>query len=328
MQALVAGGAGFIGSHLVRALLKAGNTVRVLDNFSTGSMDNLEEVKHRIDLIDGDIRKPKTVKQAMEEVHLVFHQAALASVQRSMKNPMATAEVNVVGTLNVLEAARAVRVRRLVFASSSSVYGEYPDPVRREGMPLKPMSPYALSKLVGEQYCALYSRAFGLETVALRYFNVFGPRQDPGNPYAAVIPKVTNALLSGGRAVIYGDGEQSRDFSFIDNVVQANLLAAKVEGISGRVFNIGCGESLSINALYETLTDLLEVDSIPTYQPAQAGDVRFSQADISLAAEHLGYAPSVDVREGLRRTLAWYRAQANGRSHPAPLPPAAAVRRR
>ena len=319
MKTLVTGGAGFIGSHIVRALLKEREEVVVLDNFSTGFLDNLEEVKHRIELVDGDIRKPEHLKKAMKGVQVVFHQAALPSVPRSMKDPVATSEINVGGTLSVLEAARQAKVRRVVFASSSSVYGESPDPFRQEEMPLKPMSPYALAKQIGEQYCSLYSRVFGVETVALRYFNVFGPRQNPNSQYAAVVPSFITQLLDGRAPAIYGTGKQSRDFTFVENVVQANLLAARVPGVSGQVFNVGSGGTLTVNELFHHLADLLSTDLSPVYEPARQGDVQHSQADISLGALLLGYTPAVDFQEGLRRTVDWYR-QAKG-SVPAAAPP-------
>ena len=305
---LVTGGAGFIGSHLVRALIKEGHQVRVLDDFSTGYIDNLEEIQRRIELIDGDIRRPVVVKPAMRKVDLVFHLAALASVQRSIKDPISTTHVNALGTLNVFEAARAARVQRVVYASSSSVYGDSLEAIRRETNTTSPMSPYALSKLVGEQYGSFYSKTFGLETVGLRFFNVFGPRQDPSSQYSAAIPKFIAALTAGEASVIYGDGKQSRDFTYVENVVQANLLAARVPGISGRLFNVGCGESITVNDLYWSLVKLMKIDVPARYQPARTGDVRHSQADISLAKKLLGYAPTVDVQEGLRRTVTWFQS--------------------
>ena len=305
---LVTGGAGFIGSHLVRALVREAHTVRVLDNFSTGYMDNLDEVKHRIVLIDGDIRSRDIVRHAVDGVDVIFHEAALPSVPRSMKDPVTTTEVNVNGTLNLLEAARQHKVRRVVIASSSSVYGDSPDPIRREGAVLSPLSPYALSKLITERYGALYSKVFRVETVALRYFNVFGPRQDPASQYSAVIPKFVAALMAGETPVIYGDGEQFGDFSYVDIVVQANLLAARVDGISGRAFNVGCSETLTVNQLYRLIAEQMDVEVPPRYEPSRPGDVKLSRADIALASEHLGYVPTVDVHEGLRRTVAWYRS--------------------
>ena len=306
MKSLVTGGAGFIGSHIVRALLQQNREVVVLDNFSTGFLDNLEEVKHRIELVDGDIRKPEHLKRAMKGVEIIFHQAALPSVSRSMKDPVSTSEINVGGTLNVLEAARQAKVRRLVFASSSSVYGESPDPYRQEEMPLKPMSPYALSKRMGEELCALYSRAFGVETVALRYFNVFGPRQNPNSQYAAVIPSFITQLLNGQSPVIYGTGKQSRDFTYVENVVQANLLASRASGVSGQVFNVGTGGTLTVQELFRQTAELLSSNLPVVYEPARQGDVQHSQADITMAALLLGYAPAVDFQEGLRRTVEWY----------------------
>ena len=310
MKALVTGGAGFIGSHIVQGLLKEGHEVTVLDNFSTGFLDNLEEVKHQIELIDGDIRKPEHLKKAIRGAEVVFHQAALPSVSRSMLDPVSTSEINVGGTSNVLEAARQAKVRRVVFASSSSVYGESPDPFRQEEMPLKPMSPYALSKRMGEEICSLYSRVFGVETVALRYFNVFGPRQNPNSQYAAVVPSFITQILDGRAPVIYGTGKQSRDFTFVENVVQANLLAAGAPGVSGQVFNVGSGGTLTVNELFHHLAGLLEIEISPVYKPARQGDVLHSQADTTLAALLLGYTSPVDLQEGLRRTVEWYRREA------------------
>ena len=313
LNVLVTGGAGFIGSHLVRALLGRGYPVRVLDNFTTGCLDNLEEVLTRIELIDGDVRKRDTVRAAVKGVEIIFHLAALPSVQRSMKDPVSTAQVNEMGTLNVLDAALHARARRVVFASSSSIYGDGAEEMRRETMPARPLSPYALSKWVGEQYASLYARVFGLETVALRYFNVFGPRQDPSSQYSAVIPRFIAAFSAGDQPVIYGNGDQFRDFTYVENVVQANLLAATVPGISGHVFNVGCGQTLTLNALHRRLADLLRVCDPPRYQPARNGEVRFSKADITLARDVLGYAPNVNVQEGLRRTVEWFLSSQEGR---------------
>ncbi len=305
-RVLVTGGAGFIGSHLVRALLALGHEIRVLDNFSTGSIDNLENFQHRIELVDTDVRKLEKVQMAAKGVEVVFHLAALGSVARSLKDPVATTQVNVMGTLNVLEAARQAKVRRLVFASSSSVYGEQPDLVRREGMKAQPESSYALSKWMGERYCALYHRLYGLQTVVLRYFNVFGPHQDPSSLYAAVVPRFIQALLSGKSPVIYGDGEQSRDFTYVENAVSANLLASQVPTAVGGIFNVGCGRSISVNALLKILAQLLDTEASPRFEPARRAEVRHSQADIAWASERLGYLPVVEVEEGLRRTAAWH----------------------
>jgi UDP-glucose 4-epimerase len=310
-QCLVTGGAGFIGSHLVEALVARGHRVRVLDNFSTGDATNLEGVRGSIDLVEGDITDFDTVRSAVRGTEVVFHQAALASVPRSVADPMATHRACVDGTLHVLLAAKEERVRRVVYAASSSAYGNSDRLPKRETDPTAPLSPYAVAKLAGEQYCAAFSEVYGLETVRLRYFNVFGPRQTPDSPYAAVIPLFLRALTRGERPLIYGDGGQSRDFTFVDDVVQANLLAAETPGVSGRVFNVACGHRTSLLELLRHLNALLGTETAPVHTDPRPGDVRHSQADIGRARELLGYRPTTDTLSGLRRCLDWWRGQAS-----------------
>jgi UDP-glucose 4-epimerase len=304
---LVTGGAGFIGSHLVEALVRAGHQVRVLDNFSTGKVENLAAVADEIDLISGDVCHETTVAQAVAGCELVFHQAALASVPRSLEDPLATHAACATGTLVVLHEARKAGVRRVVYAASSSAYGNQPQPQKRETDLPSPLSPYAAAKLAGEMYCAAFWHSYGLQTVALRYFNVFGPRQDPRGPYAAVIPLFILALLEGRAPVIYGDGRQTRDFAYVENVVQANLLAASVPHAAGQVFNVGSGTAISLLDLLAELNRILGTDIAPQFQPPRAGDVRDSLADITRAREVLGYRPAVSLAEGLRRTVEYYR---------------------
>jgi UDP-glucose 4-epimerase len=303
---LVTGGAGFIGSHLVEALHARGDTVRVLDNFSTGDPTNLEPVRERVRVFDGEITDPMTVKEAVHGVELVFHQAALASVPRSVADPMATHQACVTGTLNVLLAVRDAGVRRVVYAASSSAYGNSVRLPKCETDPTAPLSPYAVAKLAGEQYCAAFTEVYGLETVRLRYFNVFGPRQSPDSPYAAVIPRFIEAMTAGRSPVIHGDGEQSRDFTFVADVVQANLRAAEAPGVSGKVYNIACGRRTSLLELVAQLNALLGSDIKPTHTPPRPGDVRHSQAGIERACEELGYEPTTDIATGLRHCLAWW----------------------
>ncbi len=306
---LVTGGAGFIGSHLVDALLARGDRVRVLDDFSTGSWDNLADARDRVEVVEGDITDPSTVRSAMRGVELVFHQAALASVPRSVANPMATHRVCVDGTLQLLLAARDAKVRRVVYAASSSAYGNSTRLPKCETDPTAPLSPYAAAKLAGEHYCAAFSEVYGLETIRLRYFNVFGPRQTPDSPYAAVIPLFIRALTSGQSPTIHGDGEQSRDFTFVADVVQANLLAASAPGVSGRLYNVACGRRTSLLELVALLNELLGTDVAPIHAASRVGDVKHSLADIERARANLGYRPMTDMKEGLRRCLAWHQAR-------------------
>ncbi|MFQ5880873.1 MAG: SDR family oxidoreductase [Candidatus Methylomirabilales bacterium] len=306
---LVTGGAGFIGSHLVEALLHQGEAVRVLDNFTTGRRENLAPILDRIELLEGDLRDRPMVEKAVEEIEVIFHQGALPSVSRSIEDPMTSHEVNATGTLNLLVAARAARVRRLVYASSSSIYGESPVLPKEEEMPPRPLSPYAVSKLVGEYYCQVFYAVYGLETVCLRYFNVFGPCQDPASPYAAVIPRFIHALLQGKAPVIFGDGHQTRDFTFVANVVNATLLAAHAPGADGQVMNVACGQRFSLLDLVAALRRTLEVDLPPRFAPPRPGDIRHSQASIAKAQKLLGYQPRVSFEEGLHQTVQWMRSQ-------------------
>ncbi|MCR4404990.1 MAG: SDR family oxidoreductase [Candidatus Acetothermia bacterium] len=306
---LVTGGAGFIGSHIVERLVREGQRVRVIDNLSTGKRENIEPFLGEVEFIESDIRDLGLVREAMEGVDYVSHQAAVPSVPRSVKDPMTSNSVNVEGTLNILIAARDAGVKRVVYASSSSVYGDTPTLPKHEGMKPEPRSPYAVSKLAGELYCQVFFHVYGLETVALRYFNVFGPRQDPQSQYAAVVPKFITAFLQGEPPTIFGDGEQSRDFTHIENVVEANLLAAKAPGVAGEVFNIACGERITVNELARLLTEIVGVNPKlkPKYALARPGDLRHSLADISKAQELLGYEVKVNTREGLERTVEWYK---------------------
>jgi nucleoside-diphosphate-sugar epimerase len=309
---LITGGAGFIGSHLVRSLLADGARVRVLDNFLTGSRDNLADVSDNpsLKIIEGDIRDASSVEDAMSGVEYVLHQAALPSVPRSVADPLTTMAIGVDGTLAVLRAAQAAGVKRVVYASSSSVYGDTPTLPKVETMSPTPLSPYAVSKLTGEHLCAVFTHLHKLPTVALRYFNVFGPRQDPASEYAAVVPKFVTASLAGKPSLIYGDGGQTRDFTFIDNVVHANRSACEApEPAWGQAMNIACGERLSIGDLADRIAGSCGHDDLtPRFEPSRPGDVRHSLADISKAQELIGYDPQVGLDEGLVRTVDWYRA--------------------
>ena len=300
MKTLVTGGAGFIGSNLVRRLLDDGHDVRVLDNFATGSRANVADVANDVELIEGELRSYERVHHAMRGVEVVFHQGALPSVPRSVHDPLTTAAVNVEGTLNVLLAARDERVRRVVFASSSSVYGNSGALPRVEAHAPDPISPYAVSKLAAEQFCVSFSRVYDLETVALRYFNVFGPRQDPTSQYAAVVPRFIAAIAAGESVPVHGDGDQSRDFTFVENVVEANLLAATAERVNGAVVNIATGRATTVNELADAIGSVLGTTVEKRYLPERAGDVRDSWADISEARALLGYEPRVELEEGLR----------------------------
>ena len=309
-QVLVTGGAGFIGSHLVEALLERGHTVRVLDDFSTGDPANLFHVRDQIEIMDGDVTDPEAVRAAVRGCEIVFHQAALASVPRSVADPFATHRACADGTLQVLLAAKEARVRRIVYAASSSAYGGSTKLPKSEGDPTLPLSPYAAAKLAGEHYCAAFSEVYGLETVRLRYFNVFGPRQTPDSPYAAVIPLFIQALTTGQSPLLHGDGRQSRDFTYIADVVQANLKASDAPAVSGNVYNVACGRRTSLLELIAYLNDLLGTTIRPTHGPSRAGDVRHSQADIERARGELGYRPTTDIRVGLERTLEWWQRRA------------------
>ena len=304
---LVTGGAGFIGSHLVEELLRRGERVRVLDNFSTGKRENIEPLVDRIELVEGDIRSYHIVREAVDEVDYVLHQGALPSVPRSINDPITTNEVNVTGTLNVLDAARDAEVQRVVYASSSSVYGPDPELPVREEMNPNPVSPYAVAKLTGEKYCHVFAKVYGLETVALRYFNIFGPGQDPKSQYSAFIPLFTVGLMEGQELTVHGDGEQAKDFTYISNVVEANLLAAKAEGVSGEVFNVGCGASTSVNEVVAHLRKVIGVEGNIGYGLARPGDVPRSLADIGRARKKLGYEPKICIEEGLERVALWFR---------------------
>ena len=300
---LVTGGAGFIGSHIAEALLGARESVRIFDNLATGRESNLTALEERAQFVQGDLRDLASVRAAMQGVEVVFHQGALASVPRSIADPIGSLETNINGTQNVLLAARDSGVRRVVYASSSSVYGDTPTLPKREDMPTHPMSPYAVQKLSGELLCGVFTRIYGLETVALRYFNVFGPRKDPASEYAAVIPRFLTALIEKRRPIVFGDGEQTRDFTYIANVVQANLLAASSSEAVGYALNIGCGEQISLNTVLRLAGELLGVTVDADYREPRPGDVRDSCADINLAQRLLGYRPSVSFHEGLARTL-------------------------
>lgn len=284
-------------------LLSAGHQVRVLDNFSTGRLSNLDAAGEDVEVVEGDIQSYERASHAARGCELVFHQAALPSVPRSVQDPLTSTASNVTGTINVLLAARDAGVRRVVYASSSSVYGANPELPKHEDMATLPISPYAVAKLAGEGYCRAFGEVYGLETVAIRYFNVFGPRQDPRSQYAAVIPNFIVAMVRGESPVIHGDGEQSRDFTHVQNVVEANLLAADAAGVAGRVYNVACGERVTLNQLFVELADLLGSDCTPVHGPARSGDVRHSLADIAAARRELGYVPSVSLREGLERTI-------------------------
>ena len=305
---LVTGGAGFIGSNLTEELLKRGHVVRVLDDFSTGKRENLIfDVKYpSLKVIEGDIRDLHTCQKAVEGMEYVFHQGALPSVQRSVEDPETSNAVNAGGTLNILLAARVKGVKRVIYASSSSVYGDTPTLPKHEEMPTNPLSPYALQKCVGEHYCRLFYQLYGLETISLRYFNIFGPKQDPNSLYSAVIPKFIDALIRDRPPVIFGDGEQSRDFTYIENVVQANLLAMSAEHLHGEAINIACGKRISLNQLFHVLKEILGSKVSPLYQEPRKGDVKHSLADIRKGKEIVGYEPTVGVEIGLKKTADFF----------------------
>jgi UDP-glucose 4-epimerase len=303
MRALVTGGAGFIGSNLVRGLLDAGDEVRILDNFSTGSRRNLEGVDAEI--VEGELRSYERVHNAMRGIEVVYHLGALGSVLRSVQDPLTSSAVNVEGTLNVLLAARDSGVRRVVFSSSTSVYGPSPERPTREGSPPDPISPYGVAKLAAERYCVSFSRVYeSFETVVLRYFNVFGPRQSPDSQYAAVVPLFIRAIAAGEPVTIHGDGEQSRDFTYVDNAVAATMAAAHAPGASGRVFNVAGGSPASVNHVAAVIGELLGKPVERRFEPSRTGDIRDSWADLTAAREVLGYDPTISLEEGLRLTVA------------------------
>lgn len=302
MKVLVTGGGGFIGSNVVRALLARGDEVRVLDNFSTGSRANLAGLEEHVELVEGDLRSYERVHTAVRGAEVVLHQGALPSVPRSVQDPLTTTAVNVEGTLNVLLAARDEGIRRIVNASSSSVYGNGGLLPRAETQLPDPISPYAVAKLAAERFCTSFSRVYGMEIVSLRYFNVFGPRQDPTSQYAAVVPRFIRAVATGEPVTIYGDGEQSRDFTYVDNVVAANLLAADAPGVAGEIVNVATGGSTTVNELAETIGRLLGRPVDKAYEPEREADVRASWADLAEAERLLGYRPQITLEEGLRRT--------------------------
>lgn len=307
---MVTGGAGFIGSHIAEALVADGNEVVILDNFSTGHERNLADFRSKVTVHEADLRDTEAVGKACLGCDYVFHEAALASVPRSVKDPVTSNAVNVGGTLNVLEAARAAGVKRLIYAGSSSAYGNTEVSPKHEELVPRPLSPYAVSKLAGEHYCRAYAEVYGLETLSIRYFNVFGPRQDPDSPYAAVLPIFTAKLLAGESPRIDGDGGQTRDFTYVANVVAGNLCAMRAQATAGESVNVACGGSYSVLYLFEQIRDLLGLSIDAEFGPRRAGDVDHSQADIGLARALIGYEPVMSFEEGMRRTVEWYRSEA------------------
>jgi nucleoside-diphosphate-sugar epimerase len=308
---LVTGVAGFIGSSIARALLERGDQVRGLDNFSTGKRENLEGIAERVDIHEGDILDIEAVRKACAGVECVFHEAAIPSVPKSVKDPLGSNRANVDGTVHVLIGARDAGVRRVVYAASSSAYGDTPTLPKHEGMPPNPISPYAVAKLASEYYMVSFFRCYGLETVSLRYFNIFGPRQDPTSPYSGVLAKFATQMLRGEQPTIFGDGTQSRDFTYIDNAVEANLRAAQApaDKVAGQVFNVAAGTRFDLNQTFQILKKLTGYRGEVKYGPDREGDVKHSLADISGAEKAFGYQPSVDFEEGLRRTVEWYKTQ-------------------
>ncbi len=305
---LVTGGAGFIGSHLTEELVRRGHRVRVVDSLITGRRRNLDHIAH-VEFVEGDLAEMSVAERAVRGVDYVLHQAAIPSVPRSVSDPITSNRANIDATLNILVAARDARVRRLVYAGSSSAYGDTPTLPKREDMATGPLSPYALQKLVGEQYCQMFTRLYGFETVTIRYFNVFGPRQDPGSPYSGVISLFSTALLEGRQPTIYGDGEQTRDFTYVANVVDGVLRACEAKDAAGEVINVATGGRISLNELLRVMNRIVGTRIEPIYAAPRAGDVRDSQADIGKAARLLGYRPTVSLEEGLRHTLDWCRAE-------------------
>lgn len=309
---LVTGGAGFIGSHLVETLVAQGHSVRVVDNFDTGKRETLQSLSGSFDFIEGSIADPAIVRKAMKGIDYVLHQAARGSVPRSVEDPAGTHEANITGTLQVLIGARDAGVRRVVCASSSSVYGETPELPKHEGMIPAPVSPYGLSKLTLEHYCSLFTKVYGLETVALRYFNVFGPRQNPFLQYAAVIPLFITRMIAGKPCVIYGDGEQTRDFTYVADCVKANLLACAAPGAAGKIYNIACGGQISVNQLHQALRSVIPTGVDSVHEPARAGDIKHSFADITRARKELGFQPQYSLQKGLQLTVNWFAVQSVG----------------
>jgi nucleoside-diphosphate-sugar epimerase len=308
MRYLVTGGAGFIGSNTVDELVRRGHSVVVLDDLSSGREDNLAEIRNKITFIKGSITDIEVVRKVMHEAEYVLHLGARTSVPRSVKDPLETNKINIEGTLNVLVAAKELKVKRVIFAASSSAYGETPTLPKREAMQPQPISPYGVTKYVGELYCQTFGRCYGLENVALRYFNIFGPRQDPGSPYSGVLAKFCTAFLEDVQPLVFGDGEQTRDFTYVDNAVQANLLACEAPNASGKVFNVGVGGRVSLNEVLRELAKITGKTLAAKYEPPRDGDIRDSQADISQARETLGYDPQVSFEKGLARTFEWYRS--------------------
>lgn len=309
MRVLVTGGAGFIGSHICDELVKQNYRVRVIDNFVTGKMENIEHLLNKIELVKGDIRDKKLVTKITKGVDYVLHQAALRSVPRSIDDPVSTNDVNITGTLNLLIAAKEAKVKRFIYASSSSVYGDTKELPKKESQLPQPISPYAVSKLTGEYYCYVFSKTFGLETVSLRYFNVFGPRQDPESKYAVVIPIFIYSGLKNKPFEIHSDGKQSRDFTYIDNVVNANILAMTSKNVSGKVFNIACNDKHSVLEIAHTVSKILKIKPKFIYKPKRAGDVRHTLADITLAKKFLKYKPLVNFENGMKKTVEYFKKE-------------------
>jgi len=307
MKYLVTGGAGFIGSNIVKELVRRGHQVRVLDNFSTGNRQNLESIEDRLEIIEGDLRSYHIVMEAVDGMDFVLHQAALPSVPRSIRDPLTTNEVNVTGTLNLLHASVDAKVERTVFASSSSIYGDNPTLPKKEDMIPNPLSPYAVSKLAGEKYFSVFAKVYKLHTVALRYFNVFGPSQNPDSQYSAVIPKFIKAILNNQQPTIYGDGQQSRDFTYVQNVIEANILATEADCPPGIAMNCAVHQRIDLNQLVQMINENLGKNIKPNYADPRPGDVKHSFADISLIQETLGYQPQVYFEEGLAKTIDWYK---------------------
>jgi len=304
---VVTGGGGFIGSHIIENLVRQRNTVKVIDNFSTGKRENIDAFKNDVEIIDADLAETKNLAQFLKGADYVIHQAAIPSVPKSILDPLKSHNANVNGTLSLLLACRDAGVKRFVYASSSSLYGDSPTLPKHESMMPNPLSPYGAQKLFAEMYCQVFTKAYGLETVSLRYFNVFGPRQDSTSQYSGVLALFIPAVLQGRRPTIYGDGLQSRDFTYVQNVVEANLLACKVPGVAGQVFNVACGDRITVNSMLHQINKIVGVDISPIYAEPRSGDIKHSQADITRAREHLGYEPKVSFEEGLRATVEWYR---------------------